>query len=542
VPNLINQGGLSAYRAAEVLFANCRAAEAAGRLEGEIVAAELGLGLGLFSLQLLDRFRQLAQAAGSDYYERLTFYATDVTPKMLEDARASGIFARHRGRVVLGQLNALEPGSLVRSEDGRRIDLKGRLRAIFHSYVLCVLPAGIYQRRRRWLDGRVVATEWLIVLARTLLGHPEELATFTTLSAADLARLAGSGNVADQLALAPLYPLLDLDLTLVPLEIDGHAGAAELERIADAIADADVAELSEVPQSAEREERIWIHHSGAALHSLRRQLDLLVPDGFILYRDYGPASAKAANGTHLYQHYGTTTAVGVNHFALDGHFAADPGRATIVAPLGEGEASIKARLLSGQPLPETREAFLRAFDPRAFAALEEAVAAARQAVQAGQPEAVEAYRHALRLERDNWLLLQEAGEVALRRFKNLDLARMLLSEAVRINPCYATTAWNLLGDVCWYEDRLDEAEQAYLRASRANPEDHRAWMNLYDLHRRRGNLATAIEMAARAMALDVEGRAADVIRPAIEETLGLLQRQRETAARLRRERKAGAPF
>ena len=225
----------------------------------------------------------------------------------------------------------------------------------------------------------------------------------------------------------------------------------------------------------------------------------------------------------------------------------------MTAPTGEGEAAIKSRLVTRTPRPATRAAFVSAFDPAAFAAVASAVQSARAAVgaagtagaagatAAATANALQGYREALRLERDNWLLLQEAGEVALMRARDLDLAEMLIGEALRINPWYAATAWNLRGDVDWLRGDLDAAQRCYDKAIAANPEDHRGYMNLHIVYRQRRAFGQAIQAAARALALDVAEGDAAKLRKAVDETVELLAEQRRRAATNRRQRRAGSP-
>ena len=364
VPNLINQGGMSAYRAAEVLYSNCAEADEAGTLEADICCLEMAIGLGLHSLQLLDRFQEICSRNERDYYDRLTWYASDITPKMLHDAKEHGVFERHAERVVLGQLDALQPHTLWRLDDGQAVEMSGKLRSIFHTYMLCVLPANVFRRTEVTLDDGQQRVYWGVLMARTVLRHHEHLGSFTHLDLDTIRAMIDSGASEQHLALTHLYPLLDLDLTLAPLDEASHPELWELERIAHAIQDApkpaDTQEASQPDGQAEveaaKERHTWVLHSAGAMQSLANSLKLLQPDGMLIYRDYGPASAASANGTHLYQHYGATTAIGVNHFALDTwlHETAEDGqrRATVTAPEGEGEAAIKTRLVARAALPK----------------------------------------------------------------------------------------------------------------------------------------------------------------------------------------------
>ncbi len=569
VPNLINQGGMSAYRAAEVLYANCAEADAAGELEDEIVGMEIAMGLGLHSVQLLDRFKERCAATGKDWYERLTWYATDATPKMLTDARDNGVFERHSERVVLAQADALAPATVHPIDGSGVVDLTGRLRMVSHTYLLCVLPANVFRRSTaRDGDAEPPKDRWSVLMARTVLRHPEGLARFTNVSVDQVRALAASRAADDLSRLVPLYPLFDLDLTLAPLADQGHSDRAELERVADLIeasldaeavkatdeapdtaadtaADtADPEASAEAADAPDPHRHTWVLHSAGAMASVASTLAALRPDGFLLYRDYGPSAAASANSSHLYQHYGSTTAIGVNHFALDS-WVSLPGedgspRGTSTAPEGEGESAIKTRLVAKAALDATRAAFRAQFDPAAFVALQQAVEAARKAAR-DPNAAMEGYRQALAMERDNWVLLAEAADYALRRARNLELARMLVTEALRINPWYGAPAWNCLGDVHWFDEKLDASQACFERATRANPEHFKGWFNLYLVHRRRGDLETALEMAAKALAVDRGGADAARLEAAVQDATALLAKQRELGRTWRKKRAAGSP-
>lgn len=568
VPNLVNQGGMAAYRTAEVLFAHCRELDDADALEERIECMELAIGLGLHSVQLLDRFQEVCREQGADYYDRLTWYATDGTPKMLEDAAAQGIFERHKDRVVLGLVNALEPTRLTRPDTGEVVDLTGRLRAIVHTYLFSVLPTSVFRRVRKRLagddelpspesptrvrtdaDGVTWLENWSALMARTVLKHAERVPEFTHLSVAQIQAMAASANAADKLPLVPLYPLIDLDLAFAFVNPDTLAEAPELRRIADRITE-DIYARNTRRAAADGQtwapppaEEVWILHSAGAMRSLEGALRAIRPDGYIQYRDYGPATAPLANTSHLYQHFGPTTASWINHFALDG-WLAEPGpdgvpRALPTAPPNEGEAAIKTRLVSRAALPYTRGTFEERFDPEVFERLNRLIAAAREALDRPD-EVTELYRRALQVERANWMLLAEAGEIAFKRANERELARTLLLESLRINPWYSTHAWNCFGEVLWVEGRYDEARIAFERAVHANPEHFRGYLNLSMTYRREGSWARAVEMAAMAIARDVDG--AEVVRSkaVLDEAVSALRTQRDLAARWRRERAAGS--
>ena len=549
VPNLVNQGGLAAVRAAEVLFASCAEAAERDALEAEIVVVEMAIGMGVHAVQLLDRFQQRCRAAGVDWYDRLTFFATDVTPRMLQDARDRGVFERHQGRVVLAQLDARRPERVRRLDDGVIVELAGRPRLLVHTYLLCVLPANVFRWQPEASPDAADATEsadiagsadaaagrWQVLVARTMLRQPALLERFTTLPLAELQAQIARADAEEVQDLADLYPLLDLDLSLAPVEERDLPDLDVLHRIASQI-------------HWERKEKavsdpVWVLHSGGAMRSIEASLDVLRPDGLLLYRDYGPGTAGDADIPHLYQHYGATTAIGINHFAIDRWVRDardDDGapRWSWSGPDGDERAMIKTRLLGRATPASVAAVFASAFAVEAFANLERVVANARGLTTAAA--VMDGYREALRLEPENWALLGEAAEAALRGQRSLDLAEVLIREALRINPWSSAAAWNVLGDVLFLRGDVHSAEGAYRRATVVNPEHARGWFNLYLCARQRADHALAVEMAARALTMDREGAESERLGAALRDAITRLQEHQGLASKLRRERAAGS--
>ena len=164
---------------------------------------------------------------------------------------------------------------------------------------------------------------------------------------------------------------------------------------------------------------------------------------------------------------------------------------------------IKTRLLGRATPASVAAVFASAFAVEAFANLERVVANARGLTTAAA--VMDGYREALRLEPENWALLGEAAEAALRGQRSLDLAEVLIREALRINPWSSAAAWNVLGDVLFLRGDVHSAEGAYRRATVVNQEHARGWFNLYLCARQRADHALAVEMAARALTMDREG-------------------------------------
>jgi len=509
VPNLLHQGGLIPYRAAEVLFASCAEAQAAGTLDDEIIVVEPGMGMGLFAVQVLDRFKTRCAEAGADWYERLRWYATDATPTVLRDVARAGVFARHADRVVLGQASALQP-ALIRPLTGEPIDLTGRIQAVMHSYVLCMLPMNLLQ-----VDGDSTR----ILLARTVLKQPALLPEYTTLSVDDIQAIVRRGDPTEHTALVDLYPLLDLELALSPV---GSADQTNARQIA-----------AWIQAESSAEGPVWVLDSSGAHAAIQATLAALRPSGFLLYRDYGPTSAAAANAQFLYQHYGPTIAVQVNHFALERQLA---GQATVTAPSGERPGTVSSRLLAAAALPQTRAAFQAAYDFADVLALKDAVSRARSAPDGAL---VDAWQAALAHEPGNWLLLTEAAEAIFTRLSDPARAYPLLKTSLDINPWMQASAWDLLGEMYLSAGHLDQAAEVLKKAQSINPEHARVYAALSRLHEARGELESAMVCAAQAVAWETEPSKSIAHTLRLQDCTAALSRRRARERSLREERAAG---
>ena len=516
VPNLLHQGGLIPYRAAAVLFANCAEAEARGTLAAEIICVEPGMGMGMFAVQVLDRFKARCAEAKVDWYDRLTWYATDATPTVLKDVQRAGLFARHAERVVLAQASAMQPAR-VQPLTGPPVDLTGRIQAVMHSYVFCMLPMNLLQ-----VEGESVS----VLLARTVLKEPALLPEYTHLSVADIQGIVTRGNPAEHTPLVPLYPLLDIELALSPVEAAGQASA---RRIA-----------GWIREGLGSDGPAWVLDSSGAWSAMQATLSALRPDGFLLYRDYGPTSAEAANEQLVYQHYGPTIAVQVNHFALE-RLARDPGPdgepwADITIPPGEQPGKVSSRLAGRRALSQTRAAFTTAYDFADVAALKQAAGRARSAPDAAL---IDAWRAALAIEPENWLLLTEAAEAVFTRLSDPGTAYPWLKTSLDINPWYQGSAWDLLGEMFLSAGQLAQASAALAKAKAINPEHARVYTALARLHEARGELQQAVICAAQAVAWDATDEQTLALSARLQERIRALSRRRTREKTLREARTAG---
>jgi len=514
VPNLIHQGGLVPYQAAEVLYVSCKQAFIAGTLGIQIGVLELGMGMGLFAVQVLDRFQEMCEREGVDWYDRLVWYATDATPKVLTDVHKDKVFERHESKVIMGQAAAHNPGH-IQVADGEVIEV-ANLRAVFHSYVLCMLPMNLF---------RIHGDRCEVMMARTVLAVPEYLRQYTHRSVEEIVEIVKRGDPTQLIELVQLHPLFDLELALVPASDDSDLDAAR-----------GVAEI--LAEETQTSDPVWVLDSSGAAKMLREAMLLLKHDGFMLYRDYGPASAAAANQELIYQHYGTTIAAHVNHFALDKLFDSSmvSGARQNQHDDPLSDSALQTRFVSRAAVPVVRGTFDRAYGDEQSQVLQAAVAKARRS---DATDCVRFYQEAVDVEAGNWSLLTEAAQAIFRLTADPSATFDFLRRSLAINPWYQATAWDLLAEMFLEAGDLGQAHAALQRSLRINPEHGRVHSSMALLHRAKGELAQAVECAGRAAAWERDEAARTQHRALYEDLVVTLKERRILSKRLRKERVAG---
>ncbi|MBI3454976.1 MAG: class I SAM-dependent methyltransferase [Candidatus Rokubacteria bacterium] len=93
--------------AVEQFFESLRVLEKRGTLPPELFVLEIGAGTGERAGLWLDRFRDLAESHGKDYYGRVRFLLSDYSMPMLD--RAHGNVLHHLDKVSFITLDALDP-------------------------------------------------------------------------------------------------------------------------------------------------------------------------------------------------------------------------------------------------------------------------------------------------------------------------------------------------------------------------------------------------------------------------------------------------
>jgi tetratricopeptide (TPR) repeat protein len=495
VPTLAHDSGALSQRSARVLFAWCQEQQAAGTLPAEIVVVELGMGTGLHLRYLLDAFRDLCLGGHVDWYGRLIALGTDVSAATVRKALDRSLFVGHEGHVRLGYMDVQQPGLFLEFGSGRELDLRGQIHVLVANYVLDLLPVDVFRRSRRE-DGTF---QWEAVLVRTWLQHPELLASYSDLTAADIVALTGSTEAQADEQLAAVFSLMQLELRAWPVDLSDHPDLDALVREAEA---QEAALGQGHPLLAQG---TVVNHSAGALRAALLVAQALSPHGYATLRDVGYTTPELAGEARTYQRYGPTGAAGVNLVQMDRFFASGrgPEGTRLHAPHHDGVRHQGARLLSRPGLPATLAEFEVAFDG------EDLQRAGRLADEArDEPDAtlaMEKFRQAVVLEPTNWHLLAEAARKALDGAGRADVALALAHRGLEINTEYSPELWNVYGDALHAQGELAAAAHAYTQGLIVGPRHPRlhycaAWVDA-----ERGRFDSAFRHLGEALACDPEG-------------------------------------
>lgn len=524
VPHLAHDSGALSRRHAAVLLAWCEARAAEDALPERIVLVEAGIGTGLHLCYLLRHFAAASEERGVDWAERLQVWVTDVSAELLDKARSRSLFPE-RFDVRYALLDVVRPERVLPIDaDGQLGEAEALppIHAFFANYVLDLMPMDLFRRAASGTDD---APRWQAALVRTWLREPGALSRHTDLDVDGIRGLVAQGGPGAWAALAPIWSLLQLELRTFPLQDDDHPDLALLETVADAIE----AELG-VEHEALADGTVVLH-SGGALTVVQRIGAALAETGFAIFRDVALVTAAEAAVPRGLTHYGPTTAVGVSFYELDRALAG--GALRFCGPAHDGPRAQASRMLLRREDSAVEQAFAAALDGEALAAVEARVAGARE--EADPNAAIEAYRAALAEEPDNWVLLLEAGKVALERGRNARLAALLAREGLRINAVTAADLWRLLGDALWALGDRASAYAAYRAALEIRPADPHAHYGAAFVDGERGRFESAMRHIGEALAGDHDGNLrADVLR-----LLDACLRGQTAAVAAERERLAG---
>lgn len=469
VPYAINNSGLLSAKAAQVLYRSFTTSPP-GKAP---VVMEAGAGTGLFARLLLDEFRLMCREHGGDYYDRLTYVVSDVSPETVQRWVRDRIFAGHEDRVRLAVCDAADPLKLAPAEGGP-IAI-GNLRAVFANYLLDSLPFTVL---RKGPDGPAELT------VRThLTAEAARIAQYTKLTVDQIRELAASPEPADRAKLIPLTSLFEFEAEFTPVTRDYPYATEALT-------------------FAHDKDRVTLNHQ--AFLFIEACLAALEPDGFILLNDYGSTQVDQIPGQAATQRFGSSAAIGINFPLLDFHFQSRGTR--VSKPEADSTLPIHPRLLANKDLPETERLFLGVFGGEAHQAIEGAQERARAHVEAGRHEqARQVYVSALEYVPRDWRLLGEVAEFLIRNAADYETGLKMARAALEINPWYSVWLWNVMGDALFALDRFAESHECYLKAREIEPSDPRTQLNLGYTYTQSGDYGQALGAIAHGLACDRNG-------------------------------------
>jgi tetratricopeptide (TPR) repeat protein len=526
VPFIVNNDGTLSKNAADVFFASLRDAEGRGVLETEIVALELGIGVGLFARYFLDHMKALSRQHKKDYYERLTYIAADRSPRMLHDVLRHGVLAEHPGRYRVRQVDAMEPEAVLREfgfatggsarpfvtsapsppsslPRGGEGSQKAGLRAVFLNYLLDCLPAAVLR-----FEGEVVKQ----LCVRTCVARNVRLADYTDLTPAQLRQRAEAAEGRARDELLEVYGLFASEYDYRPV----MASSVPYGEFA-------------VEYGRKRTKRLL--HSYGAIQCLEKLLGMLADGGFILVNDYGPTQTSR-DDEFEHQRFSLATFVGVN-FPLLREYFGEQKRCVYLEPTGEEGRGIHARLLANATPQaavgfEVRACFAERFGDAAHQRLQEPIQKARACAKAGRFElAAGFYREALALQPRNWVLLCEVSQFLTFQLRDPKAGADMAKVALALNPTCSAELWNALGDALYEFGRTEEARSAYEKALSVNAADVRARYNLAWVHTRLKDYPQALLRIAEALALDKTGEYRDRLLQKQQEVIALQTRRHQ---------------
>jgi Flp pilus assembly protein TadD len=493
VPYLVNNSGTLSEDVAAVLCANCAEAPSTDPIR----ILELGAGTGLFARYFLDECKRRCQNESRDYYDRLTYWITDQSPTAVAQWRERDVFGPHASHVEIRVADSSTAPALFAEP----------VRAVIANYLLGVLPSTVVRHR----DGR-----WEQLYVRTwITGDVDLLRKYTARTFDEIRALADSTEPERVGQLLSLLPLVETEECFLPASPDDVSGF-----------DA---------RSAEGRSGAWLHNM-AALQCIQALLPRLERDGFILVHDYDAGSFEEGRTAAAFQRFGSTIAVGIDFDALDRHVHSAGFES--LKPTGDDRLQTHPRLILRGALHGTREVF----DARFAATTRDDIAApiveARRQADAGWlVEALMSYRAALERSPNDWRVVGEAAKVALRlgdHVTALELART----AVALNPWYAPSLWNGLGDALAGLGRGREAHQCYLQGWRIHPGDVETNLRLAGSWLARGDPSRSLGAVARGLAHDSDGMFRHLLLDKQQQAIDYLSIQwtveRQTAARKRR--------
>jgi tetratricopeptide (TPR) repeat protein len=372
---------------------------------------------------------------------------------------------------------------------------------VFLNYILDCLPADVL---------RIRESDVKQLCLRTRVARGIDLRTYTELTAEELARRAGSSDRTDQHELMECFPVLASEYDYRPVAIDSLPYSGFVVQFGQSCAGD------------------FVHNFGA-MQCLERLLDQVDDAGFILLNDYG-SSQPVHNEGFEHQRFSGSTSVSLNFALLKSYFG-DSGKCQWLEP-PEQNGHIYSHLLGHKIGAATVGRFRERFGKAAFDWAREPADAARACLKHGRyDEAATDYGEALAREPRNWALMGEVARFLTFTLRDPSAGCKMAKAALALNPTCSSDLWNTLGDSLFMLGRIEEAQSAFLRALRINPNDVRAHYNLSFVYTRENDLEAALKSIAQGLALDKAGEFREGLLQKQSEVLGVLAQRHQQECR-----------
>lgn len=485
VPNIVTNDGYLATRTAETFFANCMAAHEQGRLEDEVKAVEMAVGIGMHARIFLSRLAELCEENEFPLLDRLVFYATDISRSTLESLRDSDTLRVPGVKIRLGFVDATEPTTFADLETGEEEPLSG-VRLLRSNYLLCVLPFHLLMRRD---------DAWSEMYVRTRVADTKSLRQVYGDRIDEILDTAKRGDDEAIEALAPEEHLFSTERIYVPIARDDLPFASAVEAYFD----------EALARNAGESGICRTLVSLGALRSVDKGLEILVDDGFMIHSDYGWSNLRMSSEIGHFQYFGGSTAIGLN-FPLVEHFVEcsrdEPGRA--VAAPNDSQSPIQTRLFARRELPETEETFTALFEGDSYKKYWEGLNELGNYDEKTDPEVVmERFELAHAANPFNWRILGQWSGSATFFAKDPRRGLDLAMKGLQICPSASGSLWNEYGDALYALERYEEAHRAFLRSREIDPEEPRTRLSLGWSHSALWQVDEAVDSLCEGIKLDV---------------------------------------
>lgn len=415
---------------------------------------ELGAGSGIFARLFLDALARIAP----EVYATTRYVVTDGSAALLEAQRREGVFAAHADRVEARVFDITGNWGGIGESD-----------AILGTYILDSLPFDLLAIR----DGETWRRE-----TRGVLEERE--------AEADALRIA----LAEGGDLAPfrhLAPFIALQTRHVRVPRDGLPHAATL------------------PETTGGEVLPYVHCHGA-LECLDRALAHLRPGGVMVFSDYGHLEPFGPHDMVEFQSYGEAASVGLNFPQIEAAMRAR-GDVRLFKPQ-DSSGSLHTRVIQRLPGPDLSEVVEDRYGVLRMAALTAPCEVARDFLRGRMFEVARGlYAKALRLEPQNWALMQEIAAM-LAGSGDARAAADMADAGLALNPLSAEL-WRIKGVAHLDLGEAAPARAALDRAVALAPASATAWAALARLEVHEGRTRAALMALAEAMAADREGELRD---------------------------------